>query len=435
MSETPGLTGRGHDDVRPETAHAPSDTLPFYACPFYKTDSAKHSSCYLSKGTRRFTDIRQHILRCHLRPGSTAGQDRGLSRWFNSPYYPRGSIDTNTWSGNAERVSGIRCPEVRGTLDGVPVRALPDWGSTVNAVSQSFARRHKLRIDTTQTSLLPLLGGNVAESIGRVVGLFKFKGEKEVYRREFQVLRKSVHDVILGREFLDETKTLTKHDRRIIHTVRPCIRRGKRLFLMDDAPKERIRCAVGGAAASAFPDTGSDLMLVSGDFARRNGFKIHRGKRYKTEIELIDGSTIRTDGMVLNVELQFDVPPPSSHELNYDQYHGFLSGLSSLTGRGTKTTTFMCDLHVVEDLPCDIILSNEFIFQNKVFSRFKSLFCPSSVGTWSRDVVNPEHRLMFVRNKSAKLSWFSRRRRRAHSQTNSSESFFFLIQRQRCVLI
>ncbi|OAA54184.1 Peptidase aspartic [Cordyceps fumosorosea ARSEF 2679] len=329
------------------------------------------------------------------------------------------------WSPDGNRVCGIRTPEIRGTLGRIPVRALPDWGSAVNAVSEAFARRHNLEIDTTTSVCsIPLMGGNVAHSIGRVTGCFKFKGRgSSSHRCEFHVLRKSLHDVILGRAFLDETETLTLYSHRIVQVVRPCLRRGKRLFLLDnETPKAaRIRCAVNGASASAFPDTGSDLMLVSGDFARRNGFKVHRGKKYRSRVELIDGSTILTDGMVLDAKLQFDVPPlPSLHEVDYDAYGSFLSGLSHLTGRGRRASsmmTFICDLHVVEDLPCDIILSHDFIFRNQVFSRFNSLFHSGRDETRQKDAASVDRCLMFVRSKSSKLSWFRRRRPRPPSET------------------
>jgi hypothetical protein len=61
-----------------------------------------------------------------------------------------------------------------------------------------------------------------------------------------------------------------------VKRFRPCVEKGGRFFLLDESPKDRIRCAVNGSNASAFPDTGSDLMLVSGDFARRNNLKVHR---------------------------------------------------------------------------------------------------------------------------------------------------------------
>ncbi len=174
------------------------------------------------------------------------------------------------------------------------------------------------------------------------------------------MLRNSIYDLVLGKKFLDQTKTLTEFCRRIVKRVRPCIQKGSRLYLLDESPKDRLRCTVNGSEASAFADTGSDLMLVSRDFVRRNKLQVYRGEEYRRQVELIDGSTVLTDGMVLNAELQFDAPPISSHELDYDQYLDFTAGFSSLLSSGAKSTgkaTFICDLHVIEDLPCDIILS------------------------------------------------------------------------------
>ncbi|KAJ2983890.1 hypothetical protein NQ176_g375 [Zarea fungicola] len=330
--------------------------------------------------------------------------------------------DPTAFPATGAQFAGTEWPEVSGTLNKVAVGALPDWGSTVNAVSEDFAKRHGLEIDTNHVEAIPLLGGHVVESIGRVVGQFKFKGEKDTYRLEFNVLRNSLHDVILGRRFLDMTETLTKNSHRIVYGVRSCIRRGKRLFLMDEAPKERIRCAVNGSTAAAFPDTGSDLMLVSGNFVRRHGFRVRRGKKYRTQVQLINGSTIRTDGMVLDAKLQFGIPE-SSHELDYDRYHGYLSVLSSLTrsAEEREKTTFICDLHVVEKLPCDLILSNDFIFQNNVFSNFRSLFYAEAVTPWKKGAVAMDRCLLFVRNKNVKLSWLSRRNRRTNIEASSGE--------------
>ncbi|KAK4111678.1 hypothetical protein N656DRAFT_147613 [Canariomyces notabilis] len=166
-------------------------------------------------------------------------------------------------------------------------------------------------------------------------------------------------------------------------------------------------------------------MLVSGDFARRNNFTIHRGQRYQRSIELIDGSIIRTDGMVLNAEMEFDAPPMSSpRELDYDRYLEYANGLATLTSKGgggraaATKTTFVCDLHVIEDLPCDIILSSEFIFDNQVFSRFNHLFhseASPAPACLLQDCDTPRKMslndcMLFMRMKLAKGSWFPWRR-------------------------
>lgn len=151
------------------------------------------------------------------------------------------------------------------------------------------------------------------------MGAFKFQGEQQTYTRHFCVLRDCVFDMVLDREFLQKTKTLTDFCHRIVERVRPCIQKESRLFLLDETPKDRIRCSVNGVRAAAFPDTRSDLMLISGDFTRRNGLKIRRGRQYRRQVQLADGSLIRTDGMVLGAGLEFAALPllsPREVDLN-----------------------------------------------------------------------------------------------------------------------
>ncbi|KAK0714067.1 hypothetical protein B0T26DRAFT_384379 [Lasiosphaeria miniovina] len=171
-------------------------------------------------------------------------------------------------------------------------------------------------------------------------------------------------------------------------------------------------------------------MLVSGDFARRHGFKMHHGNKYRRHFEVANGSYIRTDGMVLGAELEFDAPPMTSpRELDWEQYSKYDRTLSELLDKGggaassrTKST-FTCDLYVVENLPCDIILSSNFIFDNHVLSRFEHLFSskqplahrtshhatPSSCGS----KMNFSDCLLFMRirsnkaSKNKKWSWLS----------------------------
>ena len=330
------------------------------------------------------------------------------------------------WSQSEMSLRGIKCYEVPGTINDILVNALPDWGSSVDAISEDFAKQHGIQIAATKPHSIALLGGHVVQSIGLVFGHFRFQGDSCGHHRVFHVLSKSVYDVILGKTFLDQTRTLTEFCHRIVEKFRPCIQKGSRLFLMDESPKDRLRCAVNGVKASAIPDTGSDLMLVSGDFARRNNLEMRREKEFRRLVELIDGSIIYTDGMVLNAKLQFDAPPAPSRELNYDQYVKFAAGLYSFKNQGrtkTRQVTFICDLHVLEDLPCDIILSNEFIFQNQVFSRFKNLFYSESVDKSLSGNAFLDDSLLYIRLKRPR---FSRLRRWCRPPQNSNTSEFSL---------
>ncbi|RSL92248.1 hypothetical protein CEP52_013916 [Fusarium oligoseptatum] len=306
-----------------------------------------------------------------------------------------------TWSPkNDNQLRGVTCYEVPGTINDVPVEALPDWGSAIEAISEAFARQHGFSIEATDTETIRLPGGNITQSVGRVVGDFKFQRESDVYHCEFHVLQGSVFDLVLGRRFLDLTKTLTDFSHRIVERVRPCYQKGSRLFVMGESPKDRLRCIVNGFKASALPDTGSELMLCSGDFVHRHKLTVHKGTKYQRQVVLIDGSTMRTDGMVKGAELQFDAPPISSPSLDYSLYLSFIIGLTSLTGgkgKAPRKATFICDLYVIESLPYDIILSNEFIFQYGIFSWFQHLFYSTSPNVSPNEQASVDNSLLFIR--------------------------------------
>lgn len=329
-----------------------------------------------------------------------------------------------TWPSGDIKTGGTPCYEVPGFINGIAINGLPDSGSSVDCVSEMFIQRHSMKLEITRSQMIRLPGGSNAESVGKFMGYFKFQNEERVYRREFHVLRNCVYDLVLGREFLDMTKVFTEFRDRIIKRIRPCVRRGNHLFLLDEGPKNLIRCAINGAEASAFPDTGSDLMIASGGFARRHNLKVHRGEKYRRPVELIDGTVIRTDGMVLGAELQFDVSTSASQVLDYDAYQTFIDNLDSLANHGyhhQQRSSFICDLHIIEDLLHDIILSNEFIFHNEVFSRFKHLFYAQLTTTLPGSNLM-ESSILFVRKarESRFCRWWPSRWRRQYDNTETS---------------
>lgn len=329
---------------------------------------------------------------------------------IDAPQHPELKVN---WSSDNDQLVEAPWYECLGTLNGViPIAAVPDWGSSINAISESFARQNKLRVRYTFPETIDLLGGNTAESIGRVFACFRFKGEKRGYWREFHVLRQSLCDVVLGKSFLAETQTLTKFRRRISERLRLCIRKHSRLFLMDESHGDLIRCTVNGAAAAALPDTGSDLMIVSGDFARRNRFEIVSEEQHRQPVQLIDGSTVWTTGMVLGANLGFDLPCEDLDSVDHDKYLEFAMEWSSPQGQrnGDEATkmVFVCDLHVIEDLPVDIILSGEFIFKNQVFCKFQHLFMTTTKDKSLGEVASSRKHALFIRKKQLKR-WLSGR--------------------------
>jgi hypothetical protein len=115
------------------------------------------------------------------------------------------------------------------------------------------------------------------------------------------------------------------------------------------APKQRILGSIKGCTAVALPDTGSDVMLMSKQYAEKHRL-IHwvsTDSADRTCLEFADGSLANTYGIAFGVEWRF--------------------GKEDLTSRS-------CDFHIMDGLPYDVILSNDFLFESKAFSQFKDFF-------------------------------------------------------------
>ncbi|KAH8724361.1 hypothetical protein GQ44DRAFT_286635 [Phaeosphaeriaceae sp. PMI808] len=87
-----------------------------------------------------------------------------------------------------------------GSLNGVPVLALPDSGAEPNIVSAAFVEANGWEISDNHSSLR-FADGSVQESLGQVCGTWRF-GENDGETRQlvFEVLRDCPFDVVLGQE-------------------------------------------------------------------------------------------------------------------------------------------------------------------------------------------------------------------------------------------
>ncbi|XEV04487.1 hypothetical protein FSHL1_009774 [Fusarium sambucinum] len=97
--------------------------------------------------------------------------------------------------------------------------------------------------------------------------------------------------------------------------------------------------SINDSSVLALPDTGSDVMLISADYARRNNFDVHQGAEHQLELEFGDGSTAFTTGVVHDAEWVF----------------------------GDSGQMVRSDVYVLEDLSVDVVLSADFVFEFGVF--------------------------------------------------------------------
>ncbi|KAB5518666.1 hypothetical protein GE09DRAFT_1044492 [Coniochaeta sp. 2T2.1] len=236
--------------------------------------------------------------------------------------------------------SGRRQYFVEGTLNGVHVEALPDTGADMCIVSPSIVSELSLSIvpGTERAMLLP--NGKSVESPGMVRVLWTFSVEPTEHTLNCWVLPGCKHNLVLGNRFLRETQTLTKFASRIrsrlVDPPRGCLRsRG----LLERA-KQRLRGYLDGHITAALPDTGSDVMLVSREYARLIGVAVDANPSTWLAVEFADGTTAWTGGVARRVPWTVD-------------------------GR----ETVRCDFHVLDDLCVDVVLSNEYLFETRAFSK------------------------------------------------------------------
>ncbi|KAF4411275.1 hypothetical protein CFRS1_v006329 [Colletotrichum fructicola] len=116
-----------------------------------------------------------------------------------------------------------------------------------------------------------------------------------------------------------------------------------RLRLMSEE-KLRLSGIFNNRMTSALADTGSDLMLVSLEYALHQGLSVNTGKKYRSEVELADGTKTWTHGTVENAMWT------------------------------VGESTVQCDFHVLDGLPADIILSKDYLFDLNIFSDYADSF-------------------------------------------------------------
>ncbi|KAK2741600.1 hypothetical protein CKAH01_06941 [Colletotrichum kahawae] len=229
---------------------------------------------------------------------------------------------------------------VEGSVNGVGIEASPDTGSDECIVSSQLASKLcKTPVSGTEKTIT-LANKKRVWSPGMIEVLWKFANDQTPHILNCWVLPHSSKEFVLGSRFLKMTGTLTK----FFHRVKKVLLPPKlRLRLMGEE-KERTMGFFNHRMTPALADTGSDLMLVSSEYVRRHGLTMHSGHGYCFEVELADGTTTYTTGVVRNAAWRIG------------------------------DSTVRCDFHVLDGLPADVILSKDYLFDLNVFSKYTESF-------------------------------------------------------------
>jgi hypothetical protein len=178
---------------------------------------------------------------------------------------------------------------VEGYVKNMLVEAFPDSGADVSFISPQLVAKLGLvsQLDDGRREI-HLPDGRLVISPGVVHISWFFKGENVLNTMRCWIFPGSIHDLVLGKPFLSLTETLTTFKHRIKSRLASFSKR-LRLRLLG-REQQRLWGTLDGHPTLALPDTGSDAMLVSGDYANKCGLTVDESEDGRLEVEYADGS-------------------------------------------------------------------------------------------------------------------------------------------------
>jgi hypothetical protein len=251
-------------------------------------------------------------------------------------------------------------------LDGHIIASTPDYGSNVEAIDHALAERLGLRITSSEVARkkVRLGNGDYLKPLGTVLAWIEFaKGPRGARAVTFSVFDKLVTGVqlVLGRRFLDETEILTKH-RDWLDECRPNHSRVPRLMLMPGSARF-LPCFLDNHKVYAAADTGSDVCLISGEYARRRRLNVAPVQEHERYLELPGLHLAEVSG---KVELKFDTLYATKSP-NYSRSISVASTVGNKANAAVNDGDHYQMFYVLPSLTCDVLLGEELLDSIDVF--------------------------------------------------------------------
>lgn len=187
---------------------------------------------------------------------------------------------------------------LHGSLNGFDVFASAATESQYNIISAQFAKHCGLSIGG-KSQELDLARGRKTKCIGTATADWKFRGEA-IHKKllNFLVLPECTRDVVLGYNFLEETRTLSTNWHRLetLETQEgidpiPCAP-------ILGAVKHRVVGTLEKRPLHAVPGTGSEVNILSEDYLRECGLTWLLERDCRRVLKFIDGTKVGTLGQV-----------------------------------------------------------------------------------------------------------------------------------------
>jgi hypothetical protein len=217
--------------------------------------------------------------------------------------------------------------------------------SSDNIISEAYAAGLGVSInrDPAKRRRFRNACGRVFTSVGVVLVDVAFPDDpSKIWRNcRFYVVKTCAAPLIIGDSFLRHTSTLTNNKHRLKKLSFP-VKTPWRVCYMD-VPRRLLHCSIYGKRVLASADTGSNVDLVSLDYAMRRGWQIRKMPAGTGSVSLADGTVKEITGYV-NVSLR-------------------IAGVVHLQ-----------TLYVLDGLMCDVLLGDETLDKLDVFNRYANYF-------------------------------------------------------------
>lgn len=234
------------------------------------------------------------------------------------------------------------------------ILAFPDTGCDHNIISLEVVKQLGLDMESVDHDSAPrfsVANGKVVEAIGQLTIKFGFAGvlsAEESSSGLFFVFSQLAVPTIIGRPLLEQTQTFTRHRHRLIQEIVPSLQCLSLTSLAQ--PRRDLCCRLNGNISYATADTGSDLDLVSPEFAEARGFTIDPAFE---KVQFADGSYGVTCGVI-----------PSSNFAVGSQDEA--SGLFVPRGESIQR-----DFYVLESLTSEILVGLDTLEKLRVYDAYQ----------------------------------------------------------------
>ncbi|KAJ5170166.1 uncharacterized protein N7500_002949 [Penicillium coprophilum] len=238
-------------------------------------------------------------------------------------------------------------------INGQKVHAIPDTGADENVISTACVLQLGLTIERDpDPTTFKLANGRCVLSCGLVRSSFTFaRGANKLKAPAvFKVFPTLAVPLIMGRKFLRDTKTLTKHDDRLQKISNSRAFGLPRIFHLNPA-KQRLRCYLDGIPVYANADTGAEMNLASPKWASKNRMVLRKPEPGYERVMLADGSIAHISG-------QFTA-----------RFHVFQKG-----SKGSTPKVYTKQFFILEGLTSDVLLCQDLLLEIRAFKEQQKAF-------------------------------------------------------------